>query len=159
MPTIVLVLATVTTGLIAGLFYGYSCSVMLALRRVDDRAFVDVMRHINAAIQNGWFALGFVGGPLLTAVALAQHLGDGPVMPPITASLVLHVLTLAITFGVNIPLNNRLDAADRTDPASARRGFETPWVRWHLVRTLTSIAAFGCLCWALVEYAGTSAPA
>lgn len=154
MPAIVLVLATVTTGLIAGLFYGYSCSVMLALRRVDDRTFVDVMRQINTAIQNGWFALGFVGGPLLTAVALAQNFGDGPVMLPITASLVLHVLTLAITFGVNIPLNNRLDAAVRADSASARQGFETPWVRWHLIRTLTSIAAFGGLCWALVEYAG-----
>ncbi|MFC0864261.1 DUF1772 domain-containing protein [Sphaerimonospora cavernae] len=153
MAGLVLVLATVATGLIAGLFYAYSCSVMLALRRVDDRTFIEVMRRINAAIQNGWFALGFVGGPLLTAIALVLNLDGGPVMPLIVAGLVLHVLTLVITFAVNIPLNNRLDAAgdpaQLADPALVRRSFEAPWVRWNLARTLASIAAFGCLCWAL----------
>ncbi len=153
MSALTLLLATITTGLVAGLFYAYSCSVMLALRRVDDRTFIEVMQRINTAIQNGWFALGFVGGPLLTAITLVMHFDDGPIMPLVLAGLVFHVSTLVITFAVNIPLNNRLDAAGDAaqvaDPASVRRGFETPWVRWNLVRTLTSTAAFGCLCWAL----------
>ena len=56
---------------------------------------------------------------------------------------------LAVTFAVNVPLNNRLNAATG-DPAAARAAFEAPWVRWNLVRTVLNTAAFGCLCWALV---------
>ena len=37
------------------------------------------------------------------------------------------------------------------DPTAARRDFDGPrWVRWTLVRVVTSIAATGCLAWALV---------
>jgi hypothetical protein len=50
--SIVLGLATLTTGLMAGVYYAYACSVMLGLARTSDRTFIDVMRQINVAIQN-----------------------------------------------------------------------------------------------------------
>jgi uncharacterized membrane protein len=49
---VVLVAATVTMGLIAGLFYAYACSVMLGLRQTDARTFVYAMQRINVAILN-----------------------------------------------------------------------------------------------------------
>ena len=67
---IVLVLATVATGLGAGLFYTFSVAVMPGLRRADDATRVRTMQGINIAILNGWFALSFVGAPALTAVSI-----------------------------------------------------------------------------------------
>lgn len=154
-----LVAATVATGLVAGLFYAFSCSVMPGLARTDDRTFVDAMQRINVAILNGWFALGFGGALVLTVLATALHLGGDQrsVLPWVIAALVLYVATLVITGVVNVPLNNELEAAgprdriaDAAELAAVRLHFEARWVRWNIVRALTSTGALGCLAWALV---------
>src|SRR5215210_6268399 len=49
------VAATLTTGLMAGLYYAFAISVMLGLSRTDDHTFVSVMQQINVAILNPWF--------------------------------------------------------------------------------------------------------
>jgi uncharacterized membrane protein len=151
-----LVAATLTMGLMAGLFYAYACSVMLGLGRAGDRTFVDGMQRINVAILNGWFFLSFFGALLLTALAGVLHLGADwrSVLPWIVGAFALYVVTLVITMGLNVPLNNALAAAgdpDRiADLAAVREHFEAPWVRWNLARALTCTAAFGCLAWALL---------
>jgi uncharacterized membrane protein len=148
--------AALTTGLAAGLFYAYSYSVLPGLGRADDRTFVMGMQRINVAILNGWFALCFAGALVLTALAAALHVSSAgrPVLPWIVAALVLYAAVLVITFAIHVPLNNQLDAAgdpDRVaDLAAVRERFETTWVRWNVVRTAASTAAFGCLLWALV---------
>ncbi|MGH3730977.1 MAG: DUF1772 domain-containing protein [Micromonosporaceae bacterium] len=152
---VALVAATLTTGLAAGLFAAFSYAVMPGLRRTDDRTMVGAMQQINTAILNGWFALCFGGAVLFTALAAVLHLGYAT-LPWIVAGLVFYVATLVITFRINVPLNNALDAAGTPDEASdlaaVRRRFETPWIRWNWVRTATNLAAFGCLAWALVLY-------
>jgi uncharacterized membrane protein len=152
---VMLVLATITTGLVAGIFYAYSISVMLALGRVDDRTFIEVMQRVNAAIQNGWFALSFLGAIAFTGVsAVLLWSTGGRVLWLVIAAAVLYVLSLVVTFGFNIPLNNTLDAAGRpdriADPASVRAAFEASWVRWNIIRTLLATGSFACLCAALV---------
>ncbi|ACZ91961.1 DUF1772 domain-containing protein [Streptosporangium roseum] len=155
-----LVASTLTTGLIAGLFYAFSCAVMLGLGRTDDRTFVSAMQWINVKILNGWFLIPFMGALALIALAGALHLrGDGrSVLPWIVAALVLYGMTFAITAAVNVPLNNQLAAAGEpdgiTDLAAVREAFEATWNRWNLIRALTSTAAFGCLVWALVLHGG-----
>jgi uncharacterized membrane protein len=62
MKTIALLLATITTGLMSGVYASYAFSVMPGLRGADDRTFVDVMQRFNVAILNGWFLLCFLGG-------------------------------------------------------------------------------------------------
>ena len=151
-----LVAAAITTGLAAGLFYAYSYSVMPGLGRTDDRTFVMGMQRINEAILNGWFALCFAGALVFTALAAALHIPrDGrSVLPWIVAALVLYLAVLVITFTVNVPLNDQLNAAgdpDRAaDLAAVRERFEATWVRWNHVRTVGNLAALGCLLWALV---------
>jgi uncharacterized membrane protein len=159
-----LVAATLTMGLLAGLFYAFSVSVMPGLRRSGNRTFVETMQQINIAIVNPSFMISFLGAPILTLVAgLLQLYPEGLILLPwIAAALVLCLVALGITFGINIPLNNALDAAGRPaageDPAAARTAFEARWVRFNTVRTWTSIAAFACLTWALVLYGQTSVP-
>jgi uncharacterized membrane protein len=153
--TLTLFAATIATGLMAGLFFAYTTSVMPGLRRADDRTLVTTMQRINVAILNGWFLVVFLGAFLLSALAVVLHLRDGAVLPWAIAGLVLYGLTLAITFGFNIPLNNQLDAAGDpsaiVDLAAARARFEVPWVRWNLARTATSLAAFLSLATALLR--------
>lgn len=153
-----LLVATVSTGLIAGLYYAYSCSVMPALRRADDRAFGATMRDVNRAILNGWFAAAFAGAPAVTALAAALCLPAQarPALPWAAAALFLHVAGLVVTFAVNVPLNEALDAAPAAGVADreARERFEARWTRWNTVRTVVSTAALACLAAALVTYGG-----
>ena len=53
MKTFALLLATITTGLMSGVYASYAFSVMPGLRGVDDRTFVDVMQRFNVAIGPG----------------------------------------------------------------------------------------------------------
>jgi uncharacterized membrane protein len=154
--TAVLVTATMAMGLLAGLFYTFAMSIMVALKRTDDRTFVATMQWINATIVNGWFAISFFGSVVLSVLAAALHLrADGrAVLPWIVAAIVCYGVTFAITMAVNVPLNNELAAAgdpDRSaDLAAVRERFESRWVRWNILRAVTSAAALGCLLWALV---------
>ena len=151
-----LVAATIATGLIAGLYYGWACSVMPGLARTDDRTMIGAMQGMNVAIINPWFMASFGGSMLLTLVAALLHLSGEwrRVLPWIVAALVLYAATLISTGTVNVPLNNQLmaaGAADRiADLAAVRQRFEARWVRWHLARTIAATVAFGCLTWAMV---------
>lgn len=153
---VTLVAALITTGLMAGLYYGFTIAVMPGLARGGDLVFVRAMREINRAILNGWFAIAFAGPAVLTALAAVLHLG-GPALPWILAALILYVATLAVTFGVNVPLNNALDVAgdpvtvrDPARIAAARAAFEARWVRWNTYRTVACVLALGCLAVALL---------
>jgi uncharacterized membrane protein len=141
--------AVVGTGLVAGLLYGYACSVMPGLHSTSDATTVEAMQHINRAIQNPAFFASFLGAPLLSALAWRgeRRRGDRRAARLIGAGVALTALTLGVTFAANIPLNEALDHARAGDAAQAREAFEGPWVAWNLVRTVTSIAAFGCLAW------------
>ncbi|MFJ2821628.1 DUF1772 domain-containing protein [Streptomyces toxytricini] len=151
-----LIAATITTGLMAGLFFAFDVSVMPALKRCDDRTLIEVMQRINTAIVNGWFLTGFLGALLFTGLALALHLaggGAGRATAPLTAALIAYALALAVTGRINIPLNNALEQAgpaDRLrDPAAVRRAFESRWVPANRRRTALCTIALTCLTWAL----------
>lgn len=146
----VLVAAVLTSGLLAGLFYAFSCAVMPGVARADDATFVTATRATNEAILNGWFALTFVGAPLLSVVALVAFLpGGGHVTAAAWAggAVLAHLATWAITARVHLPLNRAIaDALDSVAAhAAVRMRVERRWRRWNNVRTLTSTAAFACL--------------
>lgn len=146
----VLVIATIAAGLLAGLFYAYTVSVMPGLARGDDRTFVEGMRGINVAIQNGWFMLTFLGAPLLAVVAGLLYLRSGAALWWIAAGFACLLAMLVITGVVHIPMNDALDTG-RDSYAQLRARFEGPWVRWNVVRTAVSIAGFGCLLGAVLS--------
>ncbi|MFJ6387678.1 DUF1772 domain-containing protein [Streptomyces sp. NPDC091972] len=149
---LVLGAAAVATGLIAGAFYVFACAVMPALARSDDRVYVTVMRDINEVIQNPVFFLGFLGAPLLTAVAAWQARGASH-RRWVWAALAASALAFLVTVACNIPLNDAL-AADG-DPTALREEFEDPWVAWNVVRAVLLTVATGLL----VKATGSRAPA
>jgi uncharacterized membrane protein len=157
MRNTLLAAATLLAGLSAGVFFAYSTSVMLALKRVDDRTFIDVMQKINVAILNGWFLTAYVGALLATVVAILVHLGAGhrQPLPWLIAALVLYGVAFLVTAALNIPLNNQLDAAGPVaqiaDPAAVRASFEADWVRWNIIRTVASAGSLLALAIALLK--------
>lgn len=148
-----LIVAILTTGLTAGLFFSFAVAVMPALAASSDRTYVEAMRKINIVIINPLFLSCFLGALFFGFLALVSHLPkDGrQALPWIIAGVVLYVVVLAVTAGANIPLNNELEKLGQAgDVAAARQHFEKAWVAWNIVRTVANIAAFGCLAWALV---------
>jgi uncharacterized membrane protein len=149
-----LLAATMTTGLMAGVYGLYQHTVMPGLGRTDDRTFVAAFQAVDRAIINPWFMTGFVGAVLCTAAAAGLN-ANRRLLPWLLAALALNVLVAAITVAVHVPLNDALKAAGDpsriTDLAEVRERFDAVrWTTWNLVRTLATTAAFGCLCWALI---------
>ena len=103
--------ATLTTGLVAGVFYAYAVSVTLGLAAQPDASYVATMQAINEKIQNPLFFLSFFGAVLFLLAALAVHLPK-----PRSSRFWLIALASALYVGggflltvvVNVPLNEEL---------------------------------------------------
>ncbi|WP_333767557.1 anthrone oxygenase family protein [Streptomyces sp. IBSBF 2435] len=153
--SLVLLAATLTTGLMAGLYFAFSVAVMPGLAKAGDRTLIETMQRVNAAILNGWFALAFGGALVLGVLAAVMHRGgEGrSALPWIIAGVVLYTASLVITMGFSVPLNDRLADAGAPgrlhDPAAVRARFESTWVHWNIARTLVTTGALGCLAWAM----------
>ncbi|WP_172803377.1 DUF1772 domain-containing protein [Alloactinosynnema sp. L-07] len=143
--------AAIASGLIAGVFLGFSVGVMPALKQVDDKVFIDVMQRINRVIGNGLFGLTFLVS-MLTALAIPviDLVNGGGVDAAAVIGAVLVVLSHGFTFGGNFPLNARLEAAGpvarQQNSAEVRQTFEAPWNRWHNLRGLAVAVGFILLC-------------
>lgn len=144
-----ILLAILTTGLSAGFFYAYACSVTLGLARLDDAAYVVAMQEINATVRNPVFAFGFFGALVSLAAATLLHL-RGPRSPRgllVLAALVVYAAGgFGVTMRANVPLNRDLERVERTAApetlARERAAYEDEWNAWNVVRTLGSTLAF-----------------
>lgn len=160
--TVVLIMATMTTGLLAGFFVNWSNAVMPGLSNVDDRTFVAAFRALDTAITNPLFlGVGLMGTLLFTGLSAALHLrpGQRPVLMWVGAALVCCLVVFAITFGVHEPLNEEIRNAtvptSTTDLAALRAQLdESMWTTWNTVRAIAATIGFGCLTWALVIHRG-----
>lgn len=146
-----LIAATIATGMTAGLLYAFASSIMPGLGRTGDRTLVGAFQAIDRAIINPLFLVIFVGAPGLSVLTLALHFGgdERSVLPWVAAAVAFNLATFVITRVVHLPLNAAIQAAgdpDRVgDLATVRRRFEARWVRWNIVRTVTSTVAFASL--------------
>src|SRR5581483_3913784 len=90
--TVSLLAATVSMGLVAGVFALYAHTIMPALRGSDDRTFIAAFQAMDRQIINPWFmAGGFVGALVLTGAALGLNVGHRP-LPWIIAAFVLYLI-------------------------------------------------------------------
>ena len=140
------------SGLVAGLFYAYSCSVNPGLKELSNSEYVKAMQAINIAIQNPVFFTSFMG--LLLAyplLAFQTYKADANTFALVMASGIIYfVFVFGITAACNVPLNNQLAAFNMTTATEAeinnmRRVFENPWNTWHAIRTYASVLSFALL--------------
>lgn len=130
--------AALVLGLSAGLFFAFTVAVMPGLRQVDEAAFVAAMTAINRAIINPAFGIVFVGTLVLPGLAAVLAFASGEPTRAwflVAAGVVNLAGVLAVTGAVNVPLNEAL-ARD-----GSRTAFETRWVRFNAVRTVSGVIA------------------
>ena len=145
--TIFLFLTILFSALVAGLLYGYSCSVNIGLKALPDEQYLRAMQSINKAIQNPWFFISFMGLVLLfpiTAWLLHPRSLNTTFYYLLFAAVIYLAGVFAVTIFGNVPLNNTLEnfnlsSASAADIAAQRKHFEMPWNRLHLVRTIAAV--------------------
>ncbi len=147
-----LTLATLATGLIAGVFYAYAVSVNLGLALQPDARYVAAMNAINERIQNPAFFASFFGAIVFLLAALAAHFPR-----PRSDRFWLVALASAFYVGggflltvfVNVPLNEGLARvaldASPVELMRARAEYEGSWNFWNGVRAVFSLLAFVAL--------------
>ena len=141
--TVFLGISIVVTGLMSGLWYGWTVSVIPGTRRVSDANYIDTMQRINRAIINPGFIGPFLGIPIVIVVAAVLQFRSGDARRGwllVSAAVTYVVGVLGVTAGGNVPLNNALDAFDLDDSdadavRTRRMTYEARWNRWHYVRT------------------------
>ncbi len=140
--------AVLGSGLVAGIFFAFSTFVMRALGRLPQDQGTAAMKAINVAVLNPWFFLAFFGtGAVCLAVAfLALESAAGTDRTYLLAGCALYLLgCLLVTVACNVPLNNRLAAADPDSPGAEAlwAHYLSRWTLWNHVRTAASLAAAG----------------
>jgi uncharacterized membrane protein len=155
---LMLVGATLTTGLVAGVFYAYSVSVDPGLAAQSDASYIATMQEINERIQNPLFFASFIGAVLFLLAALAIHLPrlrSGRFLLISLACLLYIGGGFLLTAFINVPMNDQLATVDLDAPArvlsQAREAYEDPWNFWNGVRTVFSTLAFVSLIWACLQ--------
>ncbi|MEV5428752.1 anthrone oxygenase family protein [Streptomyces sp. NPDC052701] len=140
------VLGVLGTGLVAGVFYGFSAFVMRALAALPPAQGVAAMRAINVAAVGPAFLVVFLGSAVLCAVIAVVTFVLWPDEGAVEL-LVGSALYLAGTFGVtlaaNVPRNDALAGLDPDTPEAAAYwpAYVRGWTRWNHVRTVASAGA------------------
>ena len=143
---IILIVTTTFTGLIAGLFFAFSYSVVLGLGKLPDVEYLRAFQHINRAIQNPVFLTCFMGILLLLPLSTYLHY-QKPLTPQfwllLSATIIYFIGVFGITVMGNIPLNNAIDAfnvegASQQSVSAQRLAFEGNWNNLNIIRTIAS---------------------
>jgi uncharacterized membrane protein len=165
--TVVLFVAVMSSGILAGFFLTYGFTIMPGLATTEDQVFVEAFQGLERMFGTFEFGinwpviLGYLCGPVVMAVAMALHRKSGPILKWLLAAFVLTIATIAITQIFNVPLNDAITAAGDptgTGAAQVRADFREDWWRtWNLARSATAVGAFACLSWALFLHGRTTA--
>lgn len=135
--SILVPVAAVGAGLMAGLFFAFSTSVMPGLGLRPPAEAAAAMQAMNVRIQNPLFLLVFLGSALAGLAVAVLALVTGGSGLHVAGGLLVVAGSFGITMGVNVPMNNRLDREGEPYWAEyARR-----WTVWNNVRAGASAAA------------------
>lgn len=145
MTTVVLIITTVLTALIAGLFYAYSCSVVLGLGKLNDTEYLKAMQKINREILNPFFFMSFMGTAVLLPVSAFLMRGQQPAFIfLLLAALAYLIGVFGVTIAGNVPMNDTLDKFDISNSTreaikQMRESFENRWNFFNNIRTVFSV--------------------
>ncbi len=162
MNTIILIITTLSSGLMAGLFYAWSISVTPGLAKVGDENYLLAFQSMNRAILNPAFFIFFMGLaillPLLSYLYYQTPMG-AQFWYIISATILYIVGIMAVTLFGNVPMNNTLEvlqieSMNQEQMASFRLGFESKWNKLNMIRTICSSSAFVSLIIACLQDSG-----
>lgn len=153
--TILLWIAAIGSGLVAGLFFAFSTFIMAALANIAPSHGISAMQSINSTILRSLFIPLFFGTTLASAaLAIVALLRWGePGAWSMLAAAVIYVLGMFVgTIAFNVPLNTALARVEASSneavPVWSR--YLAVWTRWNHVRTIAATIACGLYIVAIV---------
>jgi uncharacterized membrane protein len=150
-------LAALSTGLMAGVFFAFSTFVMKALARLPVPQGIEAMQSINLTAINPIFMAAFFGSTAVCVLLAVYSLVSWPQQAAFYLLLgsVLYLVGCFLTTALfNVPLNNALARVDPGSMDGARlwARYLTSWSAWNHVRTLSSILASTAYAFALSHF-------
>ena len=155
--------AIILSALMSGFFFAYSFSVNLGLHKLDNKAYLQAMQNINKEVLNPVFYSCFCGALLLliTCSVIYFDLHSTKFYLLLCACVSYTIGVFIITGTRNVPLNNQLAVFDNITASEAslknmRETFQSPWVFWNNIRTLSSFITLICLIISVVFFGSSS---
>ncbi|MCG8608022.1 DUF1772 domain-containing protein [bacterium] len=150
MNTIILILTTLSSGLMAGLFYAWSISVTPGLKRVGDENYLQAFQSMNRAILNPAFFIFFMGLVILLPLLCYLYYQSSVATQfwyILSATFFYMGGVMAVTVFGNVPMNNalevlKIESMTSEQMASFRLGFESKWNNLNMIRTFCSSLSF-----------------
>jgi uncharacterized membrane protein len=151
---VLVMVAALACGLMAGFFFAFSAVVMKALSQQPHAAGMAAMQTINVAVFNPWFGAAFVGTPLacvLVSLFSLFHWQELGGMYSFIGGMLYVIGTLGVTAVFNVPRNDALAAVAPTAHGAADlwSSYLSSWTAWNHVRTAAGLAASASLTIAL----------
>lgn len=139
--------ALISAGIMAGIYFTFSVFAMRSFAELGDEAGARAMQTLNRVIVKTAFLPLFLLSTLacaaLVVLGLMGHAG-----PLVIAGSAVYVLGMSVmTAAGNVPLNNRLDAADAASESGQAlwRDYLVRWTRLNHFRTLACTASLALL--------------
>ena len=143
---ILILVAALGSGLIAGVFFAFSSFVMSALGRLPPPQGIAAMQSVNIAVINPVF-MGVLFGTAVLMLYLgywgARHGEDRRTMMLMAGAICYLIGSIAVTMVFNVPLNNALAAVDPTSSGGAAlwTKYHSSWTWWNHLRGAAALAA------------------
>ncbi len=158
--TVLIVIALLGCGLMAGIFFAFSNFVMQGLARLRPESGVAAMQAINVTVLNPLFLGSFMGTALvcLALAVMALVRWQAQVSTTVLAgSLAYLVGNFVVTAAFNVPRNDALARVDAAAPEAVAvwQAYLVGWTRWNHVRTVTAFIATALFALALIGLTGT----
>ncbi|ABW31041.1 anthrone oxygenase family protein [Acaryochloris marina] len=142
--------AVICCGLVSGFFLTFSDFLMRSLYLAKVEAGIEVMQIINREVWRSIYIF-LLWGMAPFAIVLAGYAYwniTGPAMIWVMIGSALYVFgVLVISYGFNIPMNNRLDAMEYSGTEAAtywKDTYVSRWVLWNYIRAITTGGAAIC---------------
>ena len=150
---IILALAILFTGLMAGIFFTWSNAVKPGIGKLSDLEYLRSFQSMNRVILNNTFKIIFSGAIITTALLPIFYFNLYPnniFWVFISTFIIYWVGTFGVTIFGNIPLNELLDKTSLANVSleelkTLRTSIELKWNNFNLIRSISSAVSFTLL--------------
>lgn len=148
--TIILAIAILFTGLMAGIFFTWSNAVKPGIGKLSDIEYLTALQSMNRVILNNTFKLVFIGAVIAIALVPIFYFNLYPkniFWLFISALIIYWVGAFGVTIFGNIPLNEILDKSNLesmtlSEIKALRISIEAKWNNLNLIRSVSSFITF-----------------
>ena len=148
--TIILALAILLTGLMAGIFFTWSNAVKPGIGKLSDIEYLRALQSMNRVILNNAFKIIFLGAIIAVALVPVFYFNLYPknIFWLFVFTLVIYWIgVFGVTVSGNIPLNEILDKTNLEsirpeEIKTLRKSIEVKWNNFNLIRCISSGITF-----------------